>query len=79
MTIGNGAHVSLANMAPDSEPWSANGGRLHHRRMLNSLVAENGKKWDWMGLFRRGPVPSCNVRQRNASGSLAQWLSVVSS
>ncbi len=28
----------------------------------------DGKKWDWLRLFRRFPVPSRNVRQRHASG-----------
>jgi len=35
--------------------------RRNRQRILD------GKKWDWLGLFRRVPVPSRNVRQRNGS------------
>jgi len=39
-----------------------------HRARRNRQRILDGKKWDWLGLFRRLPVPSRDVRRRNASG-----------
>src|SRR5260370_15284017 len=77
MTSGNGPDVFVAKMAGGSGRWSANGS-TDHPRVLSSRSAENGKKWDWMGQFRRAPVPSGNIQQRNASAPAVQWFLVLS-
>jgi hypothetical protein len=66
-------------MIADGERSSANGSLVHHVPVLNSPVAENGKNWGWMGIFRwASPIsqyPNDEIlRGRPRSGSKSQVL-----
>jgi hypothetical protein len=78
------ATVALPTTRPDPSPaggaWlegRLSSTRYSPRASFDPWLMADGKKWDWVGRFRRVPVASSDLRQPIAPGSKVPWLLVV--